>query len=282
MPCSTTTSSAHSFARNRRFLRPTRHGRRRHRSGASEATTTSGRRPGRPATTERPTDGGGRRGPAGRARADGRARRPTAAAAAARAGSWRRPAPSWLRDDRRPPGGGRMRRRPRSRRTLGPRSPRRRRSASPASTTVAPRSASARPGAGARRRERRQVGAAPQSKAAAPGDVRRAPQPARSGQPATIEQTGSLDLRVGPGRPCATDDQAGRPGHRHGGFVASSQTQSGAAGGRAERHGDPPGSGGQLLGRAHEARRSAQPRTSPPRPPTSPGSTSISSPGSPR
>ena len=51
------------------------------------------------------------------------------------------------------------------------------------------------------------------------------------GQPARIEQTGSLDLRVGRGDLSATVSRLDALAGANGGFVASSETSSGAAGG---------------------------------------------------
>ena len=51
------------------------------------------------------------------------------------------------------------------------------------------------------------------------------------GQPARIEQTGSLDLRVGRGALSATIDRLDALAASSGGFVANSQTNSGSAGG---------------------------------------------------
>jgi hypothetical protein len=51
------------------------------------------------------------------------------------------------------------------------------------------------------------------------------------GQPARIEQTGSLDLRVGRGALSATIDRLDALAGTGGGFVANSQTNSGSAGG---------------------------------------------------
>ena len=111
-------------------------------------------------------------------------------------------------------------------------------------TTTVPTTRLAGTGRRARPGAVRRVGAAPRRRGAAHGGVgghRRSPTPTTRpplpsgavGQPAKIEQTGPLGLTVGRARSSRTMTKLTALAGAYGGFVANSQTQSGAGTGGA-------------------------------------------------